>query len=69
MSSYFSTAMEKWLSCSDSPVLTLHRCCSQGNLPTRAGGLVPWGPAPACAHQGDSGDNPAGTPAPFNVHF
>lgn len=72
MSSYFSTAMEKRLSCSESPVLNLHHCCSQGNLPTRAGsqgGIMAWGPAPACAHQGDSRDNPTGTPAPFNAHF
>lgn len=46
VSSYFSTALEKWLSCSDSPVLNLHHCGSQGNLPTRAAShssLVPWG--------------------------
>lgn len=55
-SRYFSTAMEKWLSCSDS-----QHCCSQDNLPTRAGshgGLV----SPACPHRGDS-------PNPFNAHF
>lgn len=53
-------------------MLNPHRCCSQGNLPTRAAshsGLVPWGPAPACAHQEDIGDNPAGAPAPFHAHF
>lgn len=69
MSSYFSTAMEKWLSCSDSPVLNLHHCCSQGNLPTRAGSHSGFGASPCLCPYGDSGDNPPGTPAPFNAHL
>lgn len=59
MSSYFSTAMEKWRSCSDSPVLNLHHCCSQGNLPTRAGSHRGFGASPClCPTMGTVGTTP-----------